>query len=105
MWSRYTENFRSSWSLRRLRQSGIAQDIQLVFAWEFHFVVVFLACVQNSSDPRPVISPTPNLDSFQPPKENGSRGTGTPTLMPTMPALARSVTYRAQAPLSVKTTA
>ena len=37
------------------------------------------------------MSPTPNFDSFQPPKENGSRGTGTPTLTPTIPALARSI--------------
>jgi hypothetical protein len=38
------------------------------------------------------MSPTPNFDSFQPPKPNGSRGTGTPTLTPTMPALAFSIT-------------
>jgi len=42
--------------------------------------------------PLPVISPTPNRDSFHPPNENGSRGTGTPTLTPTIPALACSIT-------------
>ena len=46
----------------------------------------------ESIEPWPVMSPTPNFESFQPPNENGSRGTGTPTLTPTMPALARSVT-------------
>src|SRR4051812_1693800 len=68
------------------------QDIQLVPASLFHFVVIFFDCVQNSIEPRPVMSPTPNLESFQPPNENGSRGTGTPTLTPTIPALARSIT-------------
>src|ERR1700694_3061825 len=81
------------------------QLIQLVPASRFHFVVIFLACVQNSMDPRPVISPTPNLESFQPPNENGSRGTGTPTFTPTIPALARSITWRATPPLSVNTEA
>src|ERR1700741_3875426 len=80
-------------------------DIQFVPASLFHFVVIFLDCVQNSIDPRPVMSPTPNLESFQPPNENGSRGTGTPTFTPTMPALARSITSRAVPPLSVKTEA
>ena len=61
-------------------------------ASRFHFVVIFFDCVQNSIDPRPVMSPTPNFDSFQPPNENGSRGTGTPTFTPTIPALARSMT-------------
>src|SRR5438132_14297569 len=82
-----------------------AYDIQLTPASLFHFVVIFFDCVQNSIDPRPVMSPTPNLESFQPPKENGSRGTGTPTLTPTIPALACSITYRAVPPLSVKTDA
>src|SRR5688572_23099948 len=67
-------------------------DIQFTPASRFHLVVIFFACVQNSIEPRPVMSPTPNFDSFQPPKENGSRGTGTPTLTPTIPALARSMT-------------
>src|SRR5215510_11630333 len=67
-------------------------DIQFTPASRFHFVVIFFACVQNSIDPRPVMSPTPNLDSFQPPNENGSRGTVTPTFTPTMPALACSMT-------------
>src|SRR3954470_3403363 len=69
-----------------------AYDIQLTPASRFHFVVIFFDCVQNSIDPRPVMSPTPNLDSFHPPNENGSRGTGTPTFTPTIPALARSIT-------------
>src|SRR3954471_11044176 len=81
------------------------QLIQLVPASLFHLVVIFLACVQSSIEPRPVMSPTPNLESFQPPNENGSRGTGTPTFTPTMPALARSMTYRAVPPLSVNTDA
>jgi len=67
-------------------------DIQFTPASRFHFVVIFFDRVQNSIDPRPVMSPTPNFDSFQPPKLNGSRGTGTPTFTPTMPALARSIT-------------
>src|SRR6478672_12450218 len=76
--------------------------IQLVPASRFHLVVIFLALVQNSIELRPVMSPTPNLDSFQPPNGNGSRGTGTPTLTPIMPALARSIVRRATPPLSVK---
>src|SRR5438128_9251699 len=80
-------------------------DIQFTPASLFHFVVIFFACVQNSIDPRPVMSPTPNFDSFHPPNENGSRGTGTPTFTPTMPALACSITYRATPPLSVNTDA
>src|SRR5688500_12542918 len=82
-----------------------AYDIQFTPASRFHFVVIFFACVQNSIEPRPVMSPTPNLESFQPPNENGSRGTGTPTLTPTIPALACSITYRAVPPLSVNTDA
>src|ERR1700750_913148 len=66
--------------------------IQLVPASLFHFVVIFFDCVQNSIDPRPVMSPTPNLDSFQPPNENGSRGTGTPTFTPTIPRAASPIT-------------
>src|SRR5215210_6631217 len=80
-------------------------DIQFTPASLFHFVVIFFACVQNSIEPLPVMSPTPNFESFHPPNENGSRGTGTPTLTPTMPALARSVTYRASPPFSVNTAA
>src|SRR6266581_3108976 len=74
-------------------------DIQLVPASLFHFVVIFFAWVQNSIEPRPVMSPTPNLESFHPPNENGSRGTGTPTFTPTIPALARSMVRRARRPL------
>src|SRR6185436_18719178 len=77
-------------------------DIQLVPASLFHFVVIFLDCVQNSIDPRPVMSPTPNFESFQPPNENGSRGTGTPMFTPHMPASKRSMQWRATAPLVVK---
>src|SRR4051812_9947215 len=81
------------------------QLIQFVPASRFHFVVIFFDCVQNSIEPRPVMSPTPKRESFQPPKENGSRGTGTPTFTPTIPALACSITYRATPPLSVNTDA
>src|SRR5204862_3018852 len=80
-------------------------DIQFVPASLFHFVVIFFDFVQNSREPRPVMSPTPNFDSFQPPKLKGSRGTGTPTFTPTMPALAFSMTWCATPPLSVKTLA
>src|SRR5215467_14452006 len=86
-------------------ETADTHDIQFTPASLFHFVVNFFACVQNSIDPRPVMSPTPNFDSFHPPNENGSRGTGTPTLTPTIPALACSITYRATPPLSVKTLA
>ncbi len=41
-------------------------------------------------------------DELKPPNENGSRGTGTPTLMPTMPASSRSAAVRATAPEVVK---
>jgi hypothetical protein len=81
--------------------SFFCQLIQFVPASLFHFVVIFFDWVQNSIDPRPVMSPTPKRDSFQPPKENGSRGTGTPTFTPTIPACARSMTLRATPPLSV----
>src|SRR5688572_14720733 len=67
-------------------------DIQFTPASLFHFVVIFFDLVQNSIEPRPVMSPTPNFDSFQPPKPKGSRGTGTPTFTPTIPALAFSIT-------------
>src|SRR4051812_27355897 len=67
-------------------------DIQFTPASLFHFVVIFFDFVQNSIEPRPVMSPTPNFESFQPPKLNGSRGTGTPTFTPTIPALAFSIT-------------
>src|ERR1019366_703673 len=80
-------------------------DIQLVPSSLFHFVVIFFACVQNSIDPRPVMSPTPNRESFQPPNENGSRGAEPPTFPPPMPACACSITWRATPPLSVKTDA
>ncbi len=43
-------------------------DIQFTPASLFHFVVIFFDFVQNSIEPRPVMSPTPNLESFQPPK-------------------------------------
>ncbi len=51
----------------------------------FHFTVLFFNRVQNSIELFPVISPTPNLLSFHPPNENGSRGTGTPTFTPDHP--------------------
>src|SRR5829696_6996249 len=40
------------------------QDIQFTPASLFHLVVIFFDCVQNSIEPRPVMSPTPNFDSF-----------------------------------------
>src|SRR5436305_12693144 len=91
--------------LQYAARGASAYDIQLTPASLFHFVVIFFDCVQNSIEPRPVMSPTPNLDSFHPPNENGPRGTGTPTFTPTIPALACSITYRATAPLSVNTDA
>src|SRR5689334_9572856 len=69
-----------------------AHDIQFTPASLFHFVVIFFDFVQKSIEPGPVMSPTPNFDSFQPPKPKGSRGTGTPTFTPTIPALAFSIT-------------
>ena len=83
----------------------IAYCLLPIAYFELHLVVIFLLRVHSSIEPCPVMSPTPNFDSFHPPNENGSRGTGTPTLIPTMPALARWVTYRARLPLSVKTDA
>jgi hypothetical protein len=50
----------------------------------------------------PVISLTPNLLSFQPPKENGSLGTGTPMFTPIIPADAFSMKCLARLPLWVK---
>src|SRR5260221_14435901 len=90
---------------RTVRHGIPPQLIQLTPASLFHLVVIFFACVQNSIDPLPGMSPTPKRDSFQPPNENGSRGTGTPTFTPTIPALAFSMTYRATPPLSVNTDA
>src|SRR4051794_23155344 len=56
-------------------------------------------------EPCPVMSPAPNLDSFQPPKEKAPRGPGPPPLPPTTPAEARPATWRAAPPCSVKTDA
>src|SRR5262245_46329537 len=64
------------------------QDIQFASDWSAHLRVIFLRCVQNSIDEGPVISPCPNFDSLIPPNENGSRGTGTPTFTPIIPAFA-----------------
>ena len=69
-------------------RSAIAELIQFTPASGFHLTVLFLSFVQNSIELLPVISPTPNLLSFHPPKLNGSRGTGTPTFTPIIPALA-----------------
>ena len=44
-----------------------------------------------------------NLLSITPPKENGSRGTGTPTFTPTIPVEASRATRSAKAPFEVKT--
>jgi hypothetical protein len=78
------------WATNAAGRAGY--DIQFTPASLFHFVVIFFDFVQNSMEPRPVMSPTPNFESFQPPKLKGSRGTGTPTFTPTIPALAFSMT-------------
>lgn len=49
-----------------------------------HFVVILRRSVKNSIAPSPVISQSPNLLAFMPPNENGSRGTGTPMLTPSL---------------------
>ena len=54
--------------------------------------IAALTPVQRVNAGGPVMSPCPNLDCFVPPNEKGSRGTGTPTLTPTMPLVARSPT-------------
>src|SRR5439155_5574000 len=82
-------------------RSALSPDLHFVPASRFHLMVVFRVLLQSSRQPRPVMSPVPNLDSFQPPKENGSRGTGTPTFTPTIPACALETTCRAIPPLSV----
>src|SRR5436305_10226379 len=89
--------------LQYAARGASAYDIQLTPASLFHFVVIFFDLVQNSIEPRPVMSPTPNFESFQPPNPNGSRGTGTPTFTPTITALALTMTERATPPRSVKT--
>ena len=53
----------------------------------------------STSNPCSQISPTPNFESFQPPKENGSLGTGTPIFTPIIPALAFSIISLANFPL------
>src|SRR6476660_3028789 len=83
----------------------VHQLIQFTPASGFHLTVVFLSLVQNSMELLPVISPTPNLLSFHPPKENGSLGTGTPTFTPIIPALAFSIIYLAIPPFCVNTEA
>ena len=60
----------------------------MVFDSGFHLTVVFFGLLKNSMELRPVMSPAPNFESFQPPNENGSRGTGTP-MPPTDPLLYR----------------
>jgi cyanase len=64
------------------------QDIQVASGCKAHLVVVFFSCVQKSTAGRPVMSPCPNFDAFVPPKEKGSRGTGTP-MPPTDPLIYR----------------
>jgi hypothetical protein len=71
-------------------------------------VVTFLRYVKNSNPPSPVISKSPNLESLIPPKENGSRGTGTlyqqidyPIFTPIIPAENLSEYQSAMAPLLV----
>src|SRR5689334_14476228 len=58
-------------------------DIQVASGCRSHLVVTFFQRVQNSTPGRPVMSPAPHFESLAPPNEKGSRGTGTPTLMPT----------------------
>jgi len=61
-----------------LRRGDANQDIQLVPASLFHFVVIFFACDQNSIEPRSSDITDAELGNrFQSPaNENGSRGTG-----------------------------
>ena len=47
----------------------------------------------------PVISELPNFDSFHPPNEKGSLGTGTPIFTPIIPARNRGANHSATAPL------
>ena len=64
------------------------------FGLMLHLVVILRRRVKNSSAPSPVMSCSPNLERVPsiPPKEKGSRGTGTPMLTPTIPALNRRAT-------------
>src|SRR6185503_4194924 len=79
------------------------QPIQLPPATGAHFVVTFLSFVHSSTPPAPVMSPWPKREPLLPPNENGSRGTGTPTLIPIMPLSARSAICAAIAPFCVNT--
>ena len=82
-------------SIEQFSHWGLGQLIQFTPDSAFHFTVDFFNFVQNSIELFPVISPTPNLLSFHPPKLKGSLGTGTPTFTPIIPALDLSMTYLA----------
>src|SRR6478609_7091108 len=86
-----------------LRRHIAPYDIQLLSFCFSHFVVTFFTSDQKSSECSPVISPLPNFEAAIPPNENGSRGTGTPTFTPTMPAFASRITRSAAPPEFVKT--
>jgi hypothetical protein len=62
------------------------QDIQVASLLSDQREVSLRGRLQKRKPSQPVMSPWPNLESFQPPKPKGSRGTGTPTLTPHMPA-------------------
>src|SRR5688500_8259392 len=71
-----------------LRNTSCSTQLSLLTPCSlFHFVVIFFVRVPNSIEPLTVTSPTPKQDSFHPPKDHGSRGKGTPTFTPTIPAL------------------
>src|SRR5690606_563007 len=78
-----------------------AQPIQVASFWAAHLVVTFLCRVQKRRPSCPLMFPAPKAESFHPANPNGSRGTGTPTFTPHIPASTRSITRRATSPLEV----
>src|SRR5687768_3920282 len=66
--------FKEVYFLLSIVNCQLSQLIQLIPASGFHLMVDFFSLVQKPIELLPVISPTPNLLSFQPPKEKGSRG-------------------------------
>src|SRR5437899_3138378 len=83
--------------------SPSAYDIHVESFCFSHFTVIFLVLDHKSRLWCPVMSPWPNFEALMPPKEKGSRGTGTPMLTPTMPAEASRATRSERGPLDVKT--